>query len=281
MRLSAIETGTLKLDGGAMFGVVPKVIWNTMYPSDENNLCTWALRCLLVEEGDRKILIDCGIGNKQDEKFLRNYHLENTVHIVDALRVKGIDAESITDVVLTHLHFDHCGGAVSRSNGDSNYGLTFKNADYWISRRQWEWAVNPNRRESASYLKENFIPIQESEKMKLVEMDTDIFPFFRVKLFFGHTAGQMIPHIRYRDKTIVFMGDLIPSAAHIPLPYIMSFDTSPLISLKEKEAFLNEAAEKKYILFFEHDRKVECCSVYKAEKGVRIEKTYTSGEIFG
>jgi len=280
MKLFSIETGTFKLDGGAMFGVVPKVIWNTLYPSDENNLCTWAMRCLLVEEGDRKILIDCGIGDKQDEKFTRNYHLENTVHIVDALANKGFDADSITDVVLTHLHFDHCGGAIRRNSDGANFLPAFKNACYWVSRQQWEWAVNPNKRESASFLKENFIPIQESGQMKLIESETDIYPFCTLKLFFGHTSGQIIPHIRFGDKTVVFMGDLIPSSAHIPLPYIMSYDTNPLISLKEKEAFLNEAAVRKYILFFEHDRKVECCSVYQAEKGVRAEKTFRPEEVF-
>ena len=279
MQVFSIDTGTFKLDGGAMFGVVPKVIWNGLYPSDENNLCTWAMRCLLIVKDDRKILIDCGIGNKQNEKFLKNYYLENPVSITDALALKGHSADSITDVVLTHLHFDHCGGAVRKTNDGDNYEVAFKNAKYWVSRAQWDWAINPNRRELASFLKENFIPIEESGQLNFIDETTDIYPFIRLKMYFGHTAGQIIPQIQMGNQTLVYMGDLIPSSVHLPLPYIMSYDTSPLISLKEKEAFLNEAVDNNFILFFEHDKSVECCSLIRTEKGVRMEKSFKLEEI--
>ena len=280
MKLIAINTGDFKLDGGAMFGVVPKVIWNKIYPADENNHCTWAMRCLLVIENNRKILIDCGIGDKQDERFFRNYYLENMVHASDAVANAGVMPDEITDVVLTHLHFDHCGGALKMKADRQGYEPTFKNAVYWSSRQQWEWAINPNRRESASFLKENFVPLYENGKLKLIESDSDICSFIRVKLHYGHTAGQLIPFIKAGDRTLIYLGDLIPSSAHIPLPYIMSYDTSPLISLKEKESILEEAANNNYILFFEHDHYVECCSVIKGEKGCRADRTFKLSEIF-
>ena len=213
MELHIIETGNLKLDGGAMFGVVPKTIWGKAYPSDENNLCNWSMRCLLVVDGDRRILIDNGIGDKQDEKFLKHYHLNGDATLEGSLKKAGYTPDDITDMVLTHLHFDHCGGSIIKT-GEDSYEPAFKNATYWISKPQWEWAVQPNRREKASFLKENILPIQETGQLKLVEKGEELFPGFRVVFYNGHTDGQMIPHIRYNGKTIVFMADLLPSTTH-------------------------------------------------------------------
>jgi glyoxylase-like metal-dependent hydrolase (beta-lactamase superfamily II) len=277
MELHIIETGNLKLDGGAMFGVVPKTIWGKVYPSDENNLCNWSMRCLLVVDGDRKILIDNGIGDKQDEKFLKHYHLNGEATLEDSLRKAGYTADDITDMVLTHLHFDHCGGSI-RKVGEEQYEPAFKNATYWISKPQWEWAVHPNRRERASFLKENILPIQESGQLQLVEKEEEIFPGFRLVFYNGHTEGQMIPHIRYNGRTIVFMADLLPSTAHVPLPYVMAFDTRPLLTLQEKEKFFSEALENDYILFLEHDLYNECCTLELTEKGVRVKETFKLAE---
>jgi glyoxylase-like metal-dependent hydrolase (beta-lactamase superfamily II) len=271
MHLHVIETGNLKLDGGAMFGVVPKTIWNEVYPADENNLCNWAMRCLLVVDGDRKILIDNGIGDKQDEKFLKHYYLNGEASLEKSLEANGLTPDDITDMVLTHLHFDHCGGSIKKV-GEDKYEPAFKNATYWISRPQWEWATQPNRREKASFLKENIFPIHESGQLKLVEKEGDLLPGITVKFYNGHTNGQMIPFIRYNDKTIVFMADLLPSAAHVPLPYVMAFDTRPLVTLKEKEDFFKEAVAGNYILFLEHDLYNECCTLIETEKGTRIKQ---------
>lgn len=278
MELHVIETGNLKLDGGAMFGVVPKTIWGKVYPSDENNLCNWSMRCLLVVEGDRRILIDNGIGDKQDEKFLKHYHLNGEATLEGSLEKAGYTPDDITDMVLTHLHFDHCGGSIVKT-GEDRYEPAFKNATYWISKPQWEWAVHPNRREKASFLKENILPIKESGQLKLVEKDQDLFPGFRVVFYNGHTEGQMIPHIRYNGKTIVFMADLLPSTAHVPLPYVMAFDTRPLMTLQEKEKFFAEALDNDYILFLEHDLYNECCNLELTEKGVRVKETFRLEEI--
>jgi glyoxylase-like metal-dependent hydrolase (beta-lactamase superfamily II) len=273
MQLHKIETGNLKLDGGAMFGVVPKSIWNKSYPSDENNLCNWAMRCLLVVDGDRKILIDNGIGDKQDEKFLKHYYLNGDATLENSLAIPGYSPDDITDMFLTHLHFDHCGGSIKKV-GEFDFEPTFKNATYWISKPQWEWATSPNRREKASFLKENIFPIQESGQLKIIEEETEIFPGFKVKIFNGHTDGQMIPHISYKGKTIVFMADLLPSTAHVPLPYIMAYDTRPLITLQDKERFFEEAIKNDYILFFEHDLYNECCTLEMTEKGIRVKETF-------
>jgi glyoxylase-like metal-dependent hydrolase (beta-lactamase superfamily II) len=278
MQLHKIETGNLKLDGGAMFGVVPKSIWNKSYPSDENNLCNWAMRCLLVVDGDRKILIDNGIGDKQDEKFLKHYYLNGDATLENSLAIPGYSPDDITDMFLTHLHFDHCGGSIKKV-GENEFEPAFKNATYWISKPQWEWATNPNRREKASFLKENIFPIQESGQLKIIEEETEIFPGFKVKIFNGHTDGQMIPHISYKGKTIVFMADLLPSAAHVPLPYIMAYDTRPLITLQEKERFFEEALKNDFILFFEHDLYNECCTLEMTEKGIRVKETFDLSEI--
>ncbi len=273
MKLHVINTGNLKLDGGAMFGVVPKVMWSKIYPCDENNLCNWSMRCLLVEDGERKILIDCGIGEKQGEKFFSNYYLNGDDSLEKSFAAVGISADDITDVILTHLHFDHAGGAVRWNAERSAYILTFKNAIHWTSLQQWEWATNPNNREKASFLKENILPIKEQGTLNLIEKDSEIYPGIMLRMFFGHTQGQVIPLIRYGDKTVVYMADLLPSVAHIPLPYVMAYDTRPLVTLEEKEAFMKEAAENGYVLFLEHDILHECCIVQETEKGVRLKET--------
>ena len=278
MELHIIETGNLKLDGGAMFGVVPKTIWGKAYPSDENNLCNWSMRCLLVVDGDRRILIDNGIGDKQDDKFLKHYHLNGDATLEGSLKKAGYTPDDITDMVLTHLHFDHCGGSIIKT-GEDSYEPAFKNATYWISKPQWEWATHPNRRERASFLKENILPIRETGQLELVETEKELFPGFRVVFYNGHTDGQMIPHISYNGKTVVFMADLLPSTAHVPLPYVMAFDTRPLLTLQEKEKFFSEALENDYVLFLEHDLYHECCTLEMTEKGVRVKDTFDLSEI--
>jgi glyoxylase-like metal-dependent hydrolase (beta-lactamase superfamily II) len=272
MKLYPILTGNLLLDGGAMFGVVPKVMWSKLYPCDENNLCNWSMRCLLIVDGDMKILIDCGIGNKQSEKFLANYGLNGDDTLDKSLAVHGYSVEDITDVLLTHLHFDHAGGAVRWNADRTGYEVTFKNATYHTSLQQWEWATSPNNREKASFLKENILPIKENGRLNLVSGDGMLFPNVGYRIFNGHTDGQVIPFIEYNGKTIVYMADLLPSVAHIPLPYVMSYDTRPLITLQEKEPFMAEAAQKGFILFFEHDIRYECCTVQETEKGVRLKE---------
>ncbi|MFH1159400.1 MAG: MBL fold metallo-hydrolase [bacterium] len=279
MKLFAIGTRNVKLDGGAMFGVVPKGIWNKLYPCDENNLCNWSMRCLLIDTGERRILIDCGIGDKQTEKFFGNYYLNGEGSLDGSLAKAGYSLDDITDVILTHLHFDHAGGAVRWNTGKTEYIPTFQNAIYWTSRQQWDLATNPNNREKASFLKENILPIKEKGTLKLVDEDTEIYTGISVRLFHGHTDGQVIPFIRFNGKTLVYMADLLPSTAHIPLPYVMSYDTRPLITLEEKEKFMNEAAEKGYILFFEHDINRECCTVQMTEKGVRMKETFALADV--
>jgi glyoxylase-like metal-dependent hydrolase (beta-lactamase superfamily II) len=279
MQLYSINTGNLKLDGGAMFGVVPKVMWSKLYPCDENNLCNWIMRCLLIVDGDRKILIDTGIGNKQSEKFFSNYYLNGDASLDKSLAEHGFTVDDITDVILTHLHFDHCGDAIRWNADKTDYVPTFKNATYYISRQQWEWATHPNNREKASFLKENILPIGEKAKLKLIDQDSELLPGINVRMFYGHTDGQMIPFINYQDKTVVYMADVLPSTAHIPLPYVMSYDTRPLITLEEKEKFLKEAAQKGYVLFFEHDLYHEACTVEETEKGVRLMETLNIAQV--
>lgn len=278
MELHVIETGNLKLDGGAMFGVVPKSIWSNVYPADKNNLCNWAMRCLLVVDGDRKILIDNGVGNKQDEKFLRHYYLNGDDTLEASLKILGFSPDDITDMLITHLHFDHCGGSIIKT-GENKFEPTFKNANYWIGKEQWDLAVNPNRREKASFLKDNIYPIKDSGQLKLVDADGELFPNFYIKFFHGHTAGQIIPHIKYNGRTVVFMADLLPSTAHVPMPFIMAYDTRPLLSLKEKEQFFNEVIENDYVLFFEHDLYNECCTLEMTEKGPRVKETFSLANI--
>jgi glyoxylase-like metal-dependent hydrolase (beta-lactamase superfamily II) len=281
MKLYSIETGTFKLDGGVMFGLIPKMLWQKSCPADENNLSIWAMRCLLVVDRDQKILIDNGIGDKQDKKFFSYYYLNGNDNLLSSLGKYGFSADDITDVVLTHLHFDHCGGGVKYNKDRTQLELVFKNATYWTSKQQWDLAFNSNRLEQASFLKENILPIEESGHLKLIDEDSTLFPDFSVRLFNGHTYGQIIPFIKYRGETVVFTGDLLPSVAHIPLPYIMSYDVRPLISLEEKENFLNEAVENNYILFFSHDLYNECCTVHKTEKDITVKETFTLKDRFG
>ena len=278
MELYAIETGNLKLDGGAMFGVVPKVLWENLYPADENNLCNWAMRCLLVVDGKRITLIDNGIGDKQDKRFLKHYYLNGDDNLAGSLKKCGFDFDDITDIILTHLHFDHCGGSI-KYDENKNLVPAFKNANYWISQKQWELAKNPNRREKASFLKENIMPIGESGQLKLIENEHEIIPNITAKIFDGHTAGQIIPYINYHGRTIVYMADLLPSTAHIPMPYIMSYDVRPLLTLQDKERFYKDALDGNFILFFEHDIKNECCTLKNTAKGVWVDKIFNLSEI--
>ena len=274
MELYSIETGNLKIDGGAMFGVVPKVMWSKVYPADDNNLCNWSMRCLLIVDGDRKILIDNGMGDKQDEKFTRHYYLNGDDTLEKSLAKYGFTTDDITDMVLTHLHFDHCGGSIKQNEDRSGLIPAFKNANYWIGKKQWDLAVNPNRRDKASFLKENILPIQESGKLNFIEKEGQLFPNVSIRFFHGHTDGQVIPFINYKGKTIVYTADLMPAVAHIPLPWIMAYDMHPLITLREKQDFLEEALQNNYILFFEHDIYQECCNLQQTEKGIRAKETF-------
>jgi glyoxylase-like metal-dependent hydrolase (beta-lactamase superfamily II) len=282
MKLYSINTGYFKLDGGAMFGVVPKTIWNKINPADENNLCSWALRCLLIEDGDRLILVDNGNGDKQDAKFFSHYHLHGDDTLERSLAKYGFTKDDITDVFLTHLHFDHCGGSIKRE-GDKLVP-NFPNAIFWSNKEHWEWATEPNEREKASFLKENILPIQESGKLRFIERhenkeegwtvrvtlpEVKFSENISVRFVDGHTQAMMLPQINYNGKTVVFMADLLPSAGHIPLPYVMSYDMFPLTTLYEKRFFLNEALKKDYILFFEHDPVHECCTLQQTERGIR------------
>ncbi|MEN0055526.1 MAG: MBL fold metallo-hydrolase [Mucilaginibacter sp.] len=276
MNLYTIDTGFFKLDGGAMFGVVPKTIWSKTNPADENNMCTWAMRCLLVEDGNRLILIDTGIGNKQDQKFFSYYYLHGNATLDSSFATLGFHRDDITDVFLTHLHFDHVGGAVTR-NGD-NLTPTFKNATYWSNQQHWDWAVNPNDREKASFLKENILPIQQSGQLKFIE-GSEFGNNFNVKYVYGHTDAMMLPVINYKNKSIIYMADLLPSTGHLPLPYVMAYDMFPMKTLAEKKQFLNEAVEKDYILYFEHDPINECCTLQQTEKGIRVKDVFKLNEI--
>ncbi|HPH84635.1 MAG TPA: MBL fold metallo-hydrolase [Ferruginibacter sp.] len=278
MNLFTINTGHFKLDGGAMFGVVPKSIWNKLNPADDNNMCSWALRCLLIEDGNRLILVDNGMGDKQDAKFFGHYYLHGDDTLDKSLAVHGFNRNDITDVFLTHLHFDHCGGSIRRE-GDKLVPA-FTHASYWSNRRHWKWATEPNDREKASFLKENILPIQESGRLKFIEDDADSFPAgIDVRQAFGHTDAMMLPQMKYKGKTILYMADLLPSIGHIPLPYVMAYDMFPLTTLNEKRSFLTEAAENDYVLFFEHDPVNECCTVQMTEKGVRVKDIFKLSEL--
>lgn len=279
MNLYTIDTGFFKLDGGAMFGVVPKVLWSKTNPADDRNLCPWAMRSMLIENGNQLILIDNGIGDKQDDKFLKHYYLHGDVNLENSLKKYGFGPDDITDVFLTHLHFDHCGGSVKWKKDRSGFEMAFKNARYWSNKEHWQWATAPNTREKASFLKENILPIEESGQLNLVENEGLLFDKFSTLFVNGHTEAQMIPHIQYKGHKVVFMADLLPSTGHIPLPYVMGYDTKPLITLKEKKKFLNEAADKKYILFLQHDNYNECCTVKHTEKGVRLDQTFKLSDL--
>jgi len=280
MKLYTIETGFFKLDGGAMFGVVPKSIWQKTNPADEFNLCTWAMRCLLVHDGDRLILIDNGIGHKQDERFLKHYYLHGDDTLEKSLAHHGFSKDDITDVFLTHLHFDHCGGSIERLE-DGALVPAFKNATYWSNKEHWQWAVEPNDREKASFLKDNILPIQESGKLKFIET-VDGVSFtdnIKIRFAFGHTDAMMLPQISYKGKTILYMADMLPSIGHIPMPYVMSYDMFPLKTLNEKKKYLEEAVQNDYILFLEHDPVNECCTLQETEKGIRVKDTFKLSEI--
>ncbi len=276
MKLSVVHAGNFKLDGGAMFGVVPKSLWQKANPPDEQNLCTWAMRCLLIEDGDRKILVDTGMGRKQDPKFFSYYHPDNPDALEQNLQRLGCGLSDITDVFLTHLHFDHCGGALARSES-GEVVPTFPKAIYWSHRAHWEWAVNPNAREKASFLKENILPLQDAGVVRFLDETppSSVSPGFSVEIVNGHTEAMMLPRVRVGERTLLFCADLFPSSAHIPLPWIMAYDVRPLVTLEEKARVLEKAAAENWILFFEHDRATECATVEKTERGVRLKETLT------
>ena len=284
MKLYPIETGNFKLDGGAMFGVVPKTIWNKTNPADENNLIDIAARCLLIEDGNQLILIDTGMGNKQSEKFFGYYSLWGTHSMDKSLAKYGFHRDDVTDVFMTHLHFDHCGGSVQWNADKTGYELAFKNAKFWSNENHWEWATKPNPREKASFLSENILPIQESGQLHFIQKPEGDFlekSELGFGIFFadGHTEKQMIPHIQYKDKTIVFCADLLATAGHVPIPYVMGYDTRPLLTMPEKAKFLNAAADNNYYLFLEHDADNEIITVQKTEKGIRLKEVYKCDEV--
>lgn len=278
MNLYSINTGYFKLDGGAMFGVVPKSIWHKINPADENNMCTWALRCLLIEDGNRLILVDNGMGDKQDAKFFGHYYMHGDDSLDKSLAAHGFHRNDITDVLLTHLHFDHCGGSIVREG--EQLVPAFINANFWSNQRHWKWATEPNEREKASFLKENILPIQQSGQLKFIETHQNEFPQgIAIRQAFGHTDAMMLPEIKYKGKTIVYMADLLPSTGHIPIPYVMAYDMFPLTTLNEKKHFLIEAQQNDFVLFFEHDPQIECCTLQQTEKGIRVKDSFKLSEI--
>ena len=284
MIIHPLNTGNFKLDGGAMFGVVPKSLWERTNPTDSKNMCDWSMRTLLIEDGDRLILVDTGIGDKQSEKFFSHYYLSDENSLEPNLKRLGFSVDDVTDVFLTHLHFDHCGGAIKWNKDRTGFEPVFKNAIYWSTEKHWKWATEPNTREKASFLSENILPLQESGQLKFVERQGDftknIFNNFDVLFVDGHTESMMIPHIHYKDQTLVFMADLLPSVGHLPIPYVMGYDTRPLITLSEKEHFLKKAEENNYVLFLEHDYSNECCTLQNTEKGIRLKDTFNFSQLF-
>ena len=284
MKIHPLNTGNFKLDGGAMFGVVPKTLWQKTNPADANNMCDWSMRSMLIEDGNKLILIDAGIGDKQSEKFFSHYYMHGNDSLIGNLKSLGFSPNDITNVFLTHLHFDHCGGAIQWNKERTGFEPAFKNATYWSTENHWKWATEPNSREKASFLSENILPIQESGQLKFIERTGDftknVFENFDVLFVDGHTESMMIPHITYQNKTIVFMADLLPSVGHIPLPFVMGYDTRPLITMSEKETFLNNAVKNEFVLFLEHDSVNECCTLQMTEKGVRLSETFRFDEMF-
>lgn len=284
MNLYPINAGNFKLDGGAMFGVVPKSLWTRTNPADNNNMIDIAARCLLIEEGNRLILIDTGMGNKQSDKFYGYYYLWGDDTIDKSLKNYGFHRDDITDVFMTHLHFDHCGGSIQWNKDRTGYEPAFKNAHFWSNQDHWNWATKPNRREKASFLKENILPMEESGQLKYTSLPKDDFlknSALGFDIFFanGHTDKQMIPMINYKGKTLCFMADLLPTAGHLPIPFVMGYDTRPLLTLDEKEKFLKMAADNNYYLFLEHDAHNEIITVKNTEKGVRLNEVFTCNEI--
>lgn len=279
MKIHSFNITNFKIDGGTMFGVVPKAIWSRKYPSDENNLCNCAIRTMVIEEGDKKIIIDTGYGDKQDDKFFSHVYLNGGEGLLGGLSKLNIKPEDITDVILTHLHTDHCGGCVINGEKIGEYKLLFENANHWVSREHWEWAMNPNIREADAFLKENIVPIFESGKLKYATEETKISDSITLKILNGHTMGQIIPHINYKGRTIIFCADLFPSLANVPVKYGAAFDVFPMEMLKEKLAVAKEAADKNQILFFQHDANVECCTLHETEKGIREKDTFRLSDL--
>lgn len=278
MNLHVIEAGNFMLDGGAMFGVVPKTLWEKVYPANEKNLCNLATRCLLVEDEDRKILIDTGLGNKQDEKFFSFYYRDGIYTLESSLQQAGFTKDDITDVLLTHLHFDHCGGAIDQVDGE--LVPAFNNADYYVSEAQWQWVQHPNRREKSSFLPENIDPLKESGRLHFLQNNDKLTANITIKTYDGHTQGMIAPRVQYGGHTIVYVADLLPTSAHIPLAWVCGYDVQPLKTLKEKETFLQEAFDNSYILFFEHDAETQCCQLQMTEKGIRRGKTFSLYDIY-
>jgi glyoxylase-like metal-dependent hydrolase (beta-lactamase superfamily II) len=284
MKIYPIEAGNFKLDGGAMFGVVPKTIWNKTNPADDNNLIDIAARCLLIEEGNRLILIDTGMGNKQSDKFFGYYSLWGTHSLDGSLAKYGFHRDDVTDVFMSHLHFDHCGGSVNWNASKTGYEVAFKNAKYWTNENHWEWATKPNSREKASFLSENILPMQESGQLHFIPKPEDDYQAtselgFGIFFVDGHTEKMMLPHIQYHDKTIVFCADLIPTAGHLPLPYVMGYDTRPLLTMPEKAKFLNNAVANNYYLWLEHDAHNQIITVENTEKGIRLKEIFRCEDI--
>lgn len=279
MQLYSINTGHFKLDGGAMFGVVPKSIWQKSNPADENNMCSWAMRCLLIQDGNRLILIDNGLGNKQDNRFFGYYYLHGNDTLDKSLAKYGFHKDDITDVFLTHLHFDHCGGSIVYNSDRTVLAPAFRNAIYWCHEKHWNWAINPNPREKASFLKENILPIKESGQLQFLDTTAEFISGFSLYEANGHTEAMVLPLLHYKNTTVAFMADLIPSLGHIPIPYVMGYDIRPLNTLKEKEYILNQAVDHKWVLFFEHDPTIECCTVIQTERGIRANHTFQLTEL--
>ncbi len=279
MKLYAINTGHFKLDGGAMFGVVPKSIWNKSNPADQNNMCSWALRCLLIEDGNRLILIDNGMGNKQDEKFFGYYYLHGNDTLQKSLNKYGFEMDDITDMVLTHLHFDHCGGSIKYNSNKTNLEPAFKNAKYYCNEKHWNWATQANSREKASFLKENILPIKESGQLNFIDSQSTLITDLSFIEVNGHTEAMMLPIIKYKESTLAYMADLIPSIGHLPIPFVMGYDVRPLETLKEKELILKTALDNDWTLFFEHDPTIECIKLERTEKGIRAKNNFLLSDL--
>jgi len=280
MKLYSVNSGNFKLDGGAMFGVVPKSVWSRTNPADENNMCNWSMRCLLVETNGRLILIDNGLGDKQNEKFFSYYSLHGDDSLEKSFAKYGFTFDDVTDVFLTHMHFDHCGGSIKYTDSNkTKLAPTFKNAKYWSNSKHWDWATNPNPREKASFLKENILPIQESGQLNFIDKEGEWLPGFNVLLVNGHTESMMLPLITYKESKVLFCADLLPSVGHLPIPYVMGYDVRPLETLKEKERILQEAVNQNWALFFEHDAVNEACNLINTERGIRAKDVFKINEL--
>jgi len=280
MNLYTVNSGDFKLDGGAMFGVVPKSVWNRTNPADENNMCNWSMRCLLVEIHNRLILIDNGLGDKQNEKFFSYYYLHGNDSLEKSFAKHGFTFNDVTDVFLTHLHFDHCGGSIKWTDSSkTKLEPVFKNAKYWSNTKHWDWATNPNPREKASFLKENIMPIKESGQLNFIDKECELLPGFEVLIVNGHTEGMMLPLLNYKGNKVLFCADLVPSAGHLPIPYVMGYDVRPLETLKEKERILQKAVTHNWTLFFEHDSVNEACNLVNTERGIRAKDMIRISEL--